>query len=76
MITLCTPVPRKKPPPTICPEVPAPTIVLSERTLISLPTGAIPIVPATTMTYGSSAVAYFSSSACVRTVTVSPSRPP
>jgi hypothetical protein len=34
------------------------------------------MAPATTMTYGSAAVAYFSSSACVRTVTVWPSRPP
>jgi hypothetical protein len=50
MITLWTPWPRKKPPPTICPAVPEPTIVLSEATLISLPFGSMVIVPATTMT--------------------------
>jgi hypothetical protein len=50
MITLWTPCPRKKPPPTMWPEVPAPTIVLSEATLISLPLGFMAIVPATTMT--------------------------
>ncbi len=76
MITLCTPRPRKNPPPTSCPEVPAPTIVLSEATSTSLPFGLIEIVAATTMTYGSEALAYFSRSARVRTVTVFPSRPP
>lgn len=76
MITLCTPEPRKKPPPTMCPDVPDPTMVLSDRTLISFPTGFISMVAATTMTYGSVAVAYFSSSACVLTVTTCPSRPP
>ncbi|CAM5648982.1 hypothetical protein SAURM35S_07454 [Streptomyces aurantiogriseus] len=76
MMTLWTPWPRKKPPPTMCPEVPDPTIVLSEATLISLPTGFMLIVAATTMTYGSEAVAYFSRSARVFTVTVLPSRPP
>ncbi|CAM5730540.1 hypothetical protein SHIRM173S_10907 [Streptomyces hirsutus] len=76
MITLCTPWPRKKPPPTMCPDVPEPTIVLSEATLISLPTGFIVIAPATTITYGSAAVAYRSSSAWVRTVTIAPPRPP
>ena len=76
MMTLWTPEPRKKPPPTIWPEVPEPTIVLSEATLISLPTGFMSIVAATTMTYGSAAVAYFSRSARVFTVTVFPSRPP
>ncbi len=76
MITLWTPGPRKKPPPTICPEVPEPMMVLSERTLISLPTGSIVIAAATTMMYGFSAVAYFSRSARVFTVTISPPRPP
>lgn len=76
MMTLWTPGPRKKPPPTMWPAVPEPTIVLSEATLISLPTGFTVIVPATTMTYGSGAVAYFSRSARFRTVTVAPSRPP
>ncbi len=53
----------------MCPEVPAPTMVLSDCTLISLPTGFMVMAPATTMTYGWVAVAYFSSSACVFTVT-------
>lgn len=70
MITLCTPEPRKKPPPTICPEVPDPTMVLFDWTLISFPTGSMVIVAATTMTYGSLAVAYFSRSASVFTVTI------
>ena len=76
MMTLWTPVPRKKPPPTICPDVPWPTMVLLDLTLISLPTGFMVIAAATTMTYGSSAVAYFSRSARVFTVTVWPPRPP
>ncbi|GAA3083495.1 hypothetical protein GCM10017562_61370 [Streptomyces roseofulvus] len=76
MITLWTPGPRKNPPPTMCPRVPEPMIVLSEATSISLPTGDISIVSATTMMYGSAAVAYFSSWASDVTVTVLPFRPP
>lgn len=56
MITLLVVAPRKKPPPTISPAVPTPTMVLLEATLSSVPFGLISIVPATLMTYGSAAV--------------------
>lgn len=59
-----------------CPNGPEPMIVLLLATLISLPTGSMAIVAATTMTYGSAEVAYFSRSARVFRVTVLPSRPP
>lgn len=51
-------------------------MVLSDWTLISFPTGSMVMAAATTITYGSGAVAYFSRSARVLTVTVLPSRPP
>ncbi len=76
MTTLCVPGFRWSSPWTISPVSPTPTIVLSEATTMSEPKGATGIEPATRMTYGSFAAAYFASPAWSGTVTTSPPAPP
>src|SRR5688572_27330887 len=76
MMTFLTPAPRKKPPPTISPLVPAPTMVLFDLTLSSVPFGVIVMGAPTLITYGSVAVTYLVRSARFVTVTVVPVAPP
>src|SRR5262245_35036831 len=76
MMTLCTPVPRKKPPFLIRPDLPTPMIVLFDVTGISKPnSGTVMVVP-TRMTKAELDVAYLSRSGYVVTVTVCPAAPP
>ena len=70
MMTFRTPLPRKKPPPTMWPPVPTPTIVLLELTRSSVPRGLMVMAPDTRMTCGALAVTYWLSCAWVVTVTV------
>src|SRR4051812_21784440 len=76
MMTLETPALRKKPPPTICPPVPTPTMVLFDATRSSVPLGLILIWPGIRMMYACVDVTYSLSCSWVVAVTVWPPAPP